>query len=205
MATNERLYLDVAYQTRIPGDRELFVAPLVDARTADDLPVHDRGFPISYGSDGVWERPVRDMVDEILARQLGDSGLFHNIVSKASPQSLVLAPSLEKFTTGAVEAVGGARAFAEVGLRLRVLGAVDAGTGERPVLYDETFSERQITEPSMRPVSPYLLVGVALRTTMQKTLTGLDTSNVGRSFVPAIDDGRGNATATASASHEASR
>ncbi len=188
IASNERLYVDVPYATRVPGDRPVFVAPLTDARSGKDLPLHDRGFPISYGSDQVWDRPVRAMVDEILARQLDASGLFENVVDRADDRALVLAPSLVKFTTGAVENVGGARSFADVELRVRVFGPVDPSTGKRVELYDENFAERQMTPVSLKPVSPYLLVGRALQATVQKSLAGLDTSNVGRSFVPTQEE-----------------
>lgn len=188
IATNDRIYVDVPFSTRVPGDRELFVAPLADVRTFDDLPEHEGGFPINYGSDQVWERPVRDMIDEVLTRQVAESRLFAAVVERASADSLVLSPRLVQFTTGAVESVSGARAFAEVGLHLQVFGPVDAA-GKRPVLLDETFTERQITPPSMRPPSPYLLAGSALRATIQKTLTGLDGSNVGRTHVPAAPTG----------------
>ncbi|MCA8949273.1 MAG: hypothetical protein KDE27_07210 [Planctomycetes bacterium] len=185
LATNDRIYIDVPFRSRIPGDRDLFVAPLEDGRSAAELPAEEGGFPISYGSDQVWERPVREMVDEILARQLADSALFRGVAERVGDDTVVLAPTLVSFTTGALECVAGARAFAEVGLRLRVFGPVEA-SGKRPLLLDETVSERQITPPSLRPVSPYLLAGSALRATMQKSLATLDTSNVGRSFVPEV-------------------
>lgn len=184
LARNERLYVDVPFQSRAPGDRDLFVAPLADARSAKDLPLEDQGFPITYGTDGVWERPVRDMVDEVLARQLEGSGLFAAVSDRAGPSALVMTPSLVSFTTGAVEGVAGARSFAEVALRLRVFGPADKD-GERTVVLDQTFADRKITEESFKPVSPYLLVGGALRAAVHKALTGLDGSNVGRSHMPA--------------------
>jgi hypothetical protein len=96
----------------------------------------------------------------------------------------VLVPTLEKFIIGAVESASGARSFAEVALRLQVYGPAE-GADERPLLHDAVYAERQMTQASFKPISPYLLVGSALRTAMQKTLAGIDTSNVGRSYMPA--------------------
>ncbi len=183
LATNDRLYVDVPFQTRVPGDLQLFVAPLVDARTPADLPQAEDGCPILYGSDQVWERPVREMVDEVIARQVTDSGLFAVICEKATAETLVLVPALESFTTGAIERISGAQSFAEVALRLKVYGPVD-DDGKRPVVLDRVYGERKITDPRPKPVSPYLLVGSALQGTVQKALNALDASNVGRSSVP---------------------
>lgn len=183
LASNKRLYRDVPFSTRLPGDRVVFVAPLADVRSVEDLPLHDRGFPISYGGDDVWDRPIREMIDEVLSRQLADSGLFAGVSDKATPQSLILMASLESFTTGAVERVGGQQSFAEVVLRLRVLGPEDRN-GIRATLHDQSYGDRKMTDPSFKPISPYMLVGSTLHTAMQKALTGLDGSNVGRSHVP---------------------
>jgi hypothetical protein len=182
LARNERLYRDVPYQSRAPGDRAAILAPLADARSAKGLPASDEGFPIQYGSDEVWERPVCEMVDEVWNRQVAQSGLFA-AVGVAGAEALVVVPTLQSFTTGAIERIAGAQSFAEVALRLQVYGPQDA-SGQRGLLLDRVYADRKITEPGLRPVSPYLLVGGALRTAVQKALAGLDGSNVGRSSVP---------------------
>ena len=183
LARNELLYVDVPFATKAPGDRAAFVAPLVDARAGKDLPTTDRGFPISYGNDQVWERPVAEMVGDVLQRQLSKSGLFTAVADRASPQGLVVQPALVSFVTGAVESVAGSRSFAEVSLRLQVFGPVDAA-GKRAVLFENVYADRQMTEVSLNPVSPYRLIGRALQISMQKALGGLDGSNVSRSNVP---------------------
>ena len=55
--------------------------------------------------------------------------------------------------------------------------------GKRPVLFDQVYGERQVSNPDRLPPSTYLLTGMCMRTTMQRMLTGLDGSNVGRSTV----------------------
>ena len=182
-ALNEQLYTDVPFLTKAPGDRAVFVAPLVDARTPQGLPKQERGFPITYGDDQVWERPVAVMLGDVLQRQLQKSGLFTQVATTASPQSLVLAPTLVTFLTGAAESVAGSRSFAEVGLRVQVFGPADAA-GKRSVLFEDVFSNRQMTEVTLNPVSPYRLIGRALQVSLGKALTGLDGSNVSRSNVP---------------------
>ncbi|MBX3461547.1 MAG: hypothetical protein KF830_00105 [Planctomycetes bacterium] len=183
LASNELLYVDVPFATKAPGDREVFVAPVADARDLAALPTKEKGFPIVYGGDEFWERPVREMLADVLRRQLEQSQLFGQVVDRPSPSSLVLKPVLVTFTTGATEAMSGRRTFAEVGLRLTVLGPADAG-GRRVTLLEQTYGSRQLSEVELNPVSPYRLVGRALQQSMGKLLAGLDGSNVGRSDVP---------------------
>jgi hypothetical protein len=183
LANNELLYADVPFQTKAPGDREVFVAPIVDARDPSVLPVRDKGFPIVYGSDEFWERPVREMLADVLRRQLAASGLFARVVDRPAPGTLVLKPVLVTFTTGATEAMSGRRTFAEVGLRLSVLGPADKGGG-RQTLLEQTYGSRQLSELELNPPSPYRLAGRALQQSMSRLLAGLDGSNIGRSDVP---------------------
>ncbi len=182
-AKNDIFYVDVPFQTQAPGDRSVFVAPLADARTAVVLPTHERGFPIAYSGDDFWERPVAQMVGEVLVRQLVTSGLFAQVVDRASPEGLVVKPSLVSFVGGATEAISGSRSFAEVGLRLQVLGPAGVD-GKRAVVHEQTYGSRQVSPLEINPVSPYRLVGRSLHLTMAKVLSGLDGSNIARSNVP---------------------
>src|SRR5688572_29562753 len=79
-ATNDVFYVDVPFRTKAPGDRAVFLAPVVDARDPTGLPTQEKGFPIAYGGDDFWERPVPEMLGEVLARQLTDSALFPRLV-----------------------------------------------------------------------------------------------------------------------------
>lgn len=185
LASNDQLYLDVAFRTKVPGDRVAFVAPLADLRAerTEPLPAAERGFPITYGDDGLWERPVAAMCDDILRRQLADSGLFPRIVDRAEPDGLVIVPSLESFVVGATEAISGSRSFAEVVLRVQVYGPA-VGNAERSLLLDRSFPGVQRTAVAFKPVNAYRLAGPALAASITGVLTGLDGSNVGRSTVP---------------------
>lgn len=188
LAKNELLYVDVPYTTKAPGDREVFIAPVADVRGDTPLPAAERGFPISYGSDDFWERPIAEMVGDVLVRQVQDSGLFTKVADKATPQAIVIKPMLVAFTTGATEAISGSRSFAEVGLKLQVYGPAD-GLGARAVLLEQTFGNKQLSSLEVNPVSPYRLIGRALQLSMQKLLVGLDGKNVSRSAVPTGDVG----------------
>jgi len=182
-ATNELFFVDVPFQTKAPGDRKVFVTPLKDERGSQVLPLHERGFPIQYGNDDFWERPVPEMLTEVLERHLANSLLFPEVTRQASPGCLILKPSLVSFTVGAKEAMAGSMSFAEVGLRIEVLGPADED-GRRPLWHDQVYGNQQVSEFGVHPVSPYRLIGRALQLTMTTTLSGLDGSNVGRSQVP---------------------
>ena len=183
LARNDQLYTDVPFVTKAPGDRAVFLAPIADERKAGELPTQERGFPIVYGGDEVWERPVEAMVGDVLERQVRGSGLFTAVVATAAPEALVVKPTIVSFLAGAAESMAGTRSFAEVGLRLEVFGPSDAA-GVRPLLLDTIFASRQASEPTLNPISPYRLVGRALQVSIGKALTGLDGSSVGRSQVP---------------------
>ena len=188
LATNELFYVDVAFTPRSPGDVAVFVAPVDDQRDAAQLPVHERGFPIRYGGDDFWERPVAVMIDEILRRQLSGSGMFATISDGAGSDTVIVRPSLVRFSVGVQEGLSGSMSFAEVGVRLEVLGPVGAD-GARPAWHDRVYGNRQRTEHQVNPVSPYRLIGRALQITMRDALSGLDGSNVARAGVPATTPG----------------
>lgn len=185
LATNSQLYVDVPFTTRVPGDRVAFVAPLADRRAerTTPLPTADRGFPITYGDDGAWERPVAVMVDEVLRRQLQDSGLFATLAEVARPDALVVVPSLELFLVGAAESISGGRSFAEVVLRVQVYGPSEGQAG-RALWLDRVFPGVQRTPVSFQPINAYRLAGPALAASITGLLQGLDGSNIARSGVP---------------------
>lgn len=182
-SNNELYFVDVAFETKAPGDRQVFVTPLKDERSAKVLPLHERGFPIRYGNDDFWERPIPEMLAEVLARHLSNSGLFPAIINQPTTDCLIMKPTLVSFAVGAKEAMAGSMTFAEVGLRIEVHGPADSN-GLRPLWHDQVYGNQQVSEFSVNPVSPYRLIGRALQLTMARTLSGLDGSNVGRSHVP---------------------
>ena len=65
----------------------------------------------------------------------------------------------------------------------REIPAADA-SGKRAILHEETYGNRQASEPSLKPISAYRLVARALQVSVGKTLMGLDSSNCSRSQVP---------------------
>ena len=182
-SNNELFFADVPFRTKAPGDRQVFVAPLTDERGGTVLPLHERGFPIRYGNDDFWERPVCEMLTEVIERHLTNSELCPAVETEAAPNVLIMKPTLVMFTVGSKEAMAGSATFAEVGLRIQVFGPADAN-GERPLWHDCAYGNRQMSEFDVKPVSPYRLIGRALQLTMSKALAGLDGSNVGRSNVP---------------------
>jgi hypothetical protein len=182
-ASNSIFYDDVPFKTKAPGDRAAFVTPVADARSTAGLPAHERGFPITYCGDEFWERPIVEMLGDVLTRQFEDSGLFTAVTDRAAPEALVVRPHLVSWTSGAIEAMSGSSSFAEVAIRIQVFGPA-AASGERPLWHDRVYHQRQSSDVALTPVSPYRLVGGVLRSTVAKVLAGLDGSNVGRSHVP---------------------
>ena len=193
LATNPEIYTDVAFTTPVPGDRTAFLAPLAEARRADVLPAGLGGFPIVYDDESRWERPLPAMLDEVLRRQLAASHLFASFADAPANAQLVIAPSLVTFLTGAMELASGARSLCELGLRVQVYGPQETD-GRRPLLHDQIYGERQLSEPAMRTPSRVLLAGRVLHATVQKLLQGLDGSNVGRTGMPATATGPGITT-----------
>ena len=83
----------------------VFVAPVRDERSGAMLPPHEGGCPIRYGTDEVWERPVVQMLSEVLQRQLADSELFPQVVEHADPAALVVVPTVSPCATSRAVAV----------------------------------------------------------------------------------------------------
>lgn len=182
-AKNDLFYVDVPFTTKSPGDRPVHVLPVSDRRDAAAMPAHERGFPITYAGDDFWERPVAEMLGEVLHRQLQDSRLFPMVCDGVQADALLVKPTLVAFTTAAIEGVSGSRSFAEVGLKLQVFGPVNAN-GKRGLLHERVYANRQATPQELHPTSPYRLVGRALQQAIAKALLDLDGSNVARSNVP---------------------
>ena len=172
LATNEALYVDVPYTTKVAGDRAACVTPMADGRVATSQPNNDRGFPITYTTDDFWERPVTAMVSDVLTRQFADSELFTEVCEQPEPNALVIKPTLVSFLGGSTEAVSGRRSFAEVAIRLQVYGPSGNG-GKRELLLDQTYANKQTTPTELNPASPYKLIGRALQQTIARALNGL--------------------------------
>ena len=66
---------------------------------------------------------------------------------------LVIKPTLVSFLGGATEAISGASSFADVGVRVQVLGPA-AGDGKRVLLLDRVCGNRQVSPNEINPVSP---------------------------------------------------
>jgi hypothetical protein len=191
-AVNEELFQPIEYRTKLLGDRTAFVAPLADRRDAARLPSAEGAFPIVYDPDNRWLRPVAEMTDDVIRREVSCSGLFAKLVDRPADADVILQPALVAFHTGHMERVYGASAIGEVAIQIRAHGPVQAD-GNRQLLFDEVFVERQVTPPALRTVSRHFLAAASARATMGKLLAGIDQANLGRSGMPAAPmpgDGR---------------
>ena len=182
LGKNTELYSSPGYRSKLPGDRAVFVAPLRDERNANP-PSEEGPYPIRYMSDRVWERPLAEMVNEILIEELNQSKVFREILSRPTSESLVLMPSLVQMRGGQQEMVEGARSLVVIAIRVQIHGPANEN-GDRALLLDQTYSDRQGSPVSFRPPTIVSLTGVSLRYTMANLVSGLDQSNVARSGVP---------------------
>lgn len=185
LASNEELYVDTAYATKLPGDRSVFLAPLADSRAAASrvLEAAYNGYPIAYDGDDRWDRPVAEMVDEVLRREVEASGIFTEVLTAPGKAQVVVVPEIVSFLTASIEEVTGGRAFADVGIRVQIYGPA-AADGKRATLLDQVFVDRKVSEVSFRTVSRHVLAGACLRAVVVKVLQALDSKNVGRDGMP---------------------
>ncbi|MGE3174861.1 MAG: hypothetical protein AB7O97_19690 [Planctomycetota bacterium] len=188
LAANDLIYRDVDYRCKVPGDRSVFVAPVADGRTplADAVAI-EGGYPILYDADGRWDRPVVEMVDEVLRREVADSTVFARVAARPADADVVLMPTLVSFSTAAMECEAGGRSLADVALRVQAYGPIGAD-GQRPLLVDRVFGERKLSDVAFRTTSRHVLAGAAAMATMQQLLQGLDAKNVGRDGMPVATD-----------------
>ncbi|MCA8943889.1 MAG: hypothetical protein KDB80_15100, partial [Planctomycetes bacterium] len=157
---NPALYESTGYRARVMVDRAAFLAPLVDERA----PIAEASgpYPRKYYDDAVWDRPMLEMVEEILADEIRDSGIF-TLVQRSQPdaETLVVTPYLRGVVYGEEEQPHGRRSLAEIELRLVVHGAGES-VESRPVLFDRAFREVAQTPVSMLPTRATSLVGIVL-------------------------------------------
>jgi uncharacterized lipoprotein YmbA len=184
-AQNPEIYSGLDYTSRLPGDRTVFLAPVADQRDETLLPKAQGQFPIVYDDENRWNRSIPEMLDEVLRNDLEQSKVFAKVAEKAADADIVIQPTLLTFVTGAMELDSGAQAISQLGLKVQVLGSIDEN-GMRPVLLEQLYGERQLSDAGMRTPSRVLLTGRVVRTTMQKLVRSLDTSNVGRNGMPLV-------------------
>jgi len=182
---NDLIYRRTGYSVRLPVDRAAFIAPLRDDRSGAVPAAADARFhPLN---EAAWDRPMRLMVEDVLRDELRDSGIVDEVLVRATPEALVIQPYLQRCVCGSTEEVSGGRSIAEVELRIQVYGPADEG-GQRSLLLEETYSDRQASEIQLRPPQAPLLLGLSLRRTVAQMLEDLDTRNVSRAGVPQSQD-----------------
>ncbi len=183
LGSYSELYRSPGYQSKFPGDRSVFVTPVRDQRDPADLPRAEGAYPIRYISDAVWERSVVIMVHDILVNELTQSRVFEAVLDRPRSDGLVMVPSLVRMHGGQQEMLDGARSLVETAIRVQIHGPADS-RGDRTLLMDETFSDRQGSAISFSPPNLMSLTGVSLSRTMGRLVSGLDQSNVARTGVP---------------------
>jgi len=183
LGRNENLYRLSGYAARAAAERDVFVAPVVDARgaRAEDA---SGSTSVDYFPDGRWTRPPAVMVDDVLRREISSSGVFHESTAQASPDTCILRAQLTQFDVGSEMHVAGWRSFAGVALKVSVLGPTDAA-GERATLFEESFQDVHRSDIDWHPPPAAALMGASLRQVMLRVMSALDQSNLARPAVPA--------------------
>ncbi len=183
LATNPSLYQSPGYKSQLPPDRAVFVAPMLDQRRPPAIEAATGPSIVTHMPEGKWTRSLPVMIDEVLRKELGSSGVVAAVLPQARNDALVIKPTLVVGACGAQEHVAGRRSFAEIGIKIVVLGPADAN-GKRTPLHDHLYGHAQVSEIEMSPVPAPNLMGMTLRTTLAQLLAGIDQSNVARSGVP---------------------
>ena len=183
LARNEKLFPPTRFTAKLPADLAAFVTPLVDARKAWVADASSSGYPATAMPEGIWARPMPEMVDEVLRRELGTCGVVKSVLQRAEAGALIVKPSLVTGAAAVQELPQGRRTIAEAGIRIVVLGR-DDGNGKRATLHDQVYTQRLVSDVEMRPAPALGLLSRAMRTSLTTALAGLDQSNVARSGVP---------------------
>jgi hypothetical protein len=185
LAENPALYRPTGYRAKVPADRAVFVAPVVDARAARAAEDASGSFVVDYFSDAKWDRPPVDMIDAVLRTELADSGVFTELVDRPGPEACVLRVELRRFDVGGESHVTGVRSFAALGHAVQVYGPGE-GNG-RALLLDEQLGDATASDIDWRPAPGAVLMGACLRRVNGAMLGLLDQRNVGRTGVPLGD------------------
>ena len=180
LADNDKLYRWTGYRAKLSADRRVCVLPIVDERKP---PVVDATspYPVTFVSEGHWHRAVPEMIDELVRREVEDSGVFGEVVDEPRPDVCLLRVSIVSFEGGIQEVTTGRRTFATTRLLAIVEGPEQ--DGQRPELLREELGQQMQSEVVMTPPSPLLLLGRCTRLDMHTLLSKIDQGNLGRSAV----------------------
>src|SRR5262245_56193910 len=91
---NEALYRSPGSVAKLPPDPPALLAPLADERTA---PIADAGapsLPITTMPEGLWARPLPEMIDGVLRAEIEKSRVFAAVLPQARADALVVKPTL---------------------------------------------------------------------------------------------------------------
>lgn len=183
LARNSKLYQASGYHAAHRQARTVWIAPLKDRRKA--RPTHAEGiYPLSYTEDSFWSRPIAEMLDDIVRREIERSGLFRGLAAAPEEADWVLEPSVLEFHGVVEERVVGRAVRGKTALHLTVKGP-RKGTGARPVLREETYEAPVATQGMLVLPDPHALAGTSLRRAVGMLLVDLDVGGQMLDGVPA--------------------
>lgn len=185
LTRNLYIYKSPDYRAARRTTEAVFVQRLKDLRPPISQVYTGKGYVEVFHDDN-WDRPVPVMVEELLIDEIDRSGIYNGISSgsagRAKPGDIVIEPTLvsmyrlyEALTDAAF--VGRRRGEAQVALRVRVRGPVDA-TGRRKLLFDEVIQSKVQTKPTLaRPNRGIVIAGRAMHKVMKTLMQKLYESN----------------------------
>jgi hypothetical protein len=184
LTRNENLYHLTGYRSLAKPKLTAHIAPLEDGRTAPPETVEGFYRP-SYTMDGHWSAPVPNMVQYLLVEEIGNSGIFSELLDEPDAADVVIEPTLLAFHGSVEERMIGRMLRGLTRIRLDVKGAKGPG-GVRPLIFSETYQGGELTSDGLGfGPDPFAFAGQSLQISMAIMLKDLDRRKIGREVIAA--------------------
>jgi len=170
LATNDDMYVDTGYRAAHKQARTAYVKPLLDRRKRL---TDDATYPRTYTRDQFWERPVGEMLDDLVQREIREAGIFREVCDDEASADWVIEPVLLGFNGYVEERPVGRRTIGETTFHLRVLGKPDKN-GKREVLRAVKIEAPAESGNRFAVDNPYRLATMAFRKAMRILLRELE-------------------------------
>jgi hypothetical protein len=179
LAKERGLYTPTGFKAQLPGQLTAFLDTVADER--GPLPQVVEGiYKPQYLGDGVFARPVPNMVRDLLLEELEASLIFKSVVDSADRADVVVQPSLIHFYASIEERIAGRRMRAKSAIKLRVFGPKDA-SGTRAKVFEQVYESNEVQKDGLGFTNNLLVdQGNTLRVSMSRMLRDLDGKRIGR-------------------------
>ena len=170
---NEGLFPPLGYKVQHRQNRSIWIAPIQDRR-APPMRVDNGMFPVTYTMDGSWKRPVPEMLDGLLRREIKNSGIFGRLARSEEEADWVLDVDLLAFYGAVEERIVGRAVKSNAILHVRVFGP-KGSKGERPLLREREYRAPLETGASLvLSRDPFAMAAQSFRLSLAMLLADLD-------------------------------